>query len=218
MHAQLQERRARLFQPLPPAPPRKAIPETPPQQPRADIPPLQLRSKNPPTSLGPPPPPQADMQPPATAKSSPATSVLQPLNMGMAAPPPQQQPKAPPGGRLRVELACGMLAWHNTSGHLINGAGHRIDEQGRLTKPRGAPGKGFTRRWEDARERAWHQQHHIWLQDVRIRELEAKAAGAPPPPPQGFTGNWQHSPPAASSNPPPAASSNPPPQPKSHHN
>ena len=200
MYAQLQERRARLFQPLPPAPPRKAIPETPPQQPRADTPPLQLRSKNPPTSLGPPPQPQADM--PVLAKPPPAN----PNNL--PGPPWQHaNPPAPPGGRLRVELECGMFAWHDTSGHLINGAGHRIDEQGRLTKPRGAPGKGFTRRWEDARERAWHQQHHIWLQDVRIRELEAKAAGAPPPPPQGFTGPaWQHPPPATSSNQPPAAS------------
>ena len=44
---------------------------------------------------------------------------------------------------MQVPLITGEMAWLDTSGHLVNSAGDRIDEKGRVTKPRGAPGKGY---------------------------------------------------------------------------
>jgi hypothetical protein len=44
------------------------------------------------------------------------------------------------------------MAWVDTSGHLVNAAGDRIDDQGRVTKARGAPGRGYVRRQQEAAE------------------------------------------------------------------
>jgi hypothetical protein len=66
----------------------------------------------------------------------------------------QPLPVVPPprNARREVPLECGEMAWVDTSGHLVNAAGDRIDDQGRVTKARGAPGRGYVRRQQEAAE------------------------------------------------------------------
>ena len=46
-----------------------------------------------------------------------------------------------------VSLVEGMDLFVDTSGHVVNRAGVRVDAKGRPTKPRGAPGKAAQARW-----------------------------------------------------------------------
>ena len=91
----------------------------------------------------------------------------------------------------------------DSSGHLINSAGDRIDDQNRVTKPRGQPGKGYTRRREEAAERDRIQREYIEMQRTLLQQYAVPAAANTQPPAKA-----QQRPPAAAQ---PAASSNQPP-------
>ena len=124
-----------------------------------------------------------------------------------------------------------MPAWLDSSGHLINAAGDRIDDQNRVTKPRGQPGKGYTRRREEAAERDRIQREYIEMQRTLLQQYaDAAVANTQPPakaqpaaknyqrPPaaaQPAASNYQQPPAAAQ---PAASSSHPPPVAKAKSN
>ena len=79
-------------------------------------------------------------------------------------PPPLGRPPMPPPAQANLErrvasatpvsLVEGMDLYVDTSGHVVNRAGVRVDAKGRPTKPRGAPGKGSQQRYR-ARQGGW---------------------------------------------------------------
>ena len=153
----------------PPAisPPATAPPNQQQQQQPPAMSPSELVVKAPPVKAPPDCPPQASKAPPALPYNSQ---------------PPGDCPSAPPGGRGSMILDCGMWAWLDSAGRLINGAGQRIDQYGRLTKARGAPGKGYTRRQQEQLQRvADDADRQMREQSQRIRDLEATVARTPPP-------------------------------------
>ena len=105
-----------------------------------------------------------------------------------------------------------MPAWLDSSGHLINAAGDRIDDQNRVTKPRGQPGKGYTRRREEAADRERRQTEYINMQATLLQQFAVPAAANTQPPakaipqqqpPVKVPPQQQQQQPAASSNQPP---------------
>ena len=83
-----------------------------------------------------------------------------------AAPPRATTPKA------LIALPNGNRGWFDASGHLVNDNGDRVDVDGRTTRARGQPGRGFVRRNLEAQQRnaaaaaaaAWAMQQQRWQQ------------------------------------------------------
>ena len=184
---------------------------------RQQVPPPEPRAfyiGSPPASIAEQPagqPPATAVQPPATACSS-SSGGLQPPATALQPPATAEQPPAtaaptivaPEASTGQVRLVDGRIAWVDSGGHLINELGVRVDTQGRPTRARGAPGKGF-------------QDRQRWLaaQNAQAAIDAAALSKAPPVKAAAATGGVTiHIYAKPMPPPPPQAVQQPPPQPQ----